>query len=98
MQRLEKIFAQKAAAKRARMTKLVQFLQRHPKPAFSEKVLRGDQGKFFQNLPKSRPRSKGPKAHLHKWHYPLISMRLKSKDWKRFGGKKAAPKVPERPS
>ena len=30
-----------------------------------------------------------------KWHYPLISMHLKGKDWRRFWGKKAAPKVPE---
>ena len=68
------------------------------KPAFSEKKERGDQGKFFKNLPKSRPRLKGPKAHLRKWHYPLISMHLKGKDWKRFWGNKAAPKVPEWPS
>ena len=80
------------------MAKLQQFSQGHPKPAFSEKVQRGDQGKFFKNRPKSSPRLKGPKAHLRKWHYPLISMHLKGKDWKRFWGKKAAPKVPERPS
>ena len=77
------------------MAKLQQFSQGHPKPAFSEKVQRGDQGKFFKNLPKSRPPLKGPKAHLRKWHYPLISMHLKGKDWKRFWGKKPAPKVPE---
>ena len=77
------------------MAKLWQFSQGHPKPAFSEKVQRGDQGKFFKNRPKSGPRLKGPKALLRKWHYPLISMRLKGKDWKRFWGKKAAPKVLE---
>ena len=49
MQRLEKILAQKAAPKSARMARLLQFLQGHPKPAFSEKVQRGDQGKFFEN-------------------------------------------------
>ena len=37
---------------------------------------------------------KGLKALLHKWYYPPISMRLKGKDWKRFWGKKAAPKTP----
>ena len=46
----------------------------------------------------SSPCLKGPKALFHKWHYPLISMHLKVKDWKRFWGKKAAPKVPEWPS
>ena len=35
---------------------------RSPKPAFSEKVQRGDQVKFFKNHPESRPRLKGTKA------------------------------------
>ena len=71
-------------SKSARMAQLSQFKQGHPKPAFSEKVQRGDQGKFFKNRPKSSPRLKGPKALWRKWHYPLISMHLKCKDWKRF--------------
>ena len=71
---------------------------RSPKPAFSEKVQRGDQGKFFKNRPKSSPRLKGPKALLRKWHYSLICMHLNCKDWKRFCRKQAAPKVPEWPS
>ena len=48
-QRLEKILGQKSGSKSSRMTKLWQFWQGHPKPAFSEKVQRGDQGKFFKN-------------------------------------------------
>ena len=98
MQRLEKILAQKAAPKSARMAKLWQFLQGHPKPAFSEKVQRGDQGKFFKNRPKSSHRLKGLKALWRKWHYPPISMHLKGKDWRRFCGDKAATKLSERPS
>ena len=74
MQRLEKILAQKAAQKSARLAKILQFLQGHPKPAFSEKVQMGDQKKFFKNRPKSRPHLKGPTALWPKWHYPLISM------------------------
>ena len=74
------------------------FLQGHPKPAFSKKVQRGEQEKFFKNRPKSSPRLKGLKALLHKCYYPPISMRLKGKDWKRFWGKKAAPKTPGWPS
>ena len=73
-------FGAQGGSKSTRMAKLWQFLQGHPKPAFSEKVRRGDQGKFFKNLQKSRPRLKGPRAHLRKWHYPLISMHLKGKD------------------
>ena len=53
VQRLEKILQQKAAAKSARMAKLWQFFQGHPKPAFSKKVQRGDQGKFYKNRLKS---------------------------------------------
>ena len=44
------------------MTKLFQFLQGHQKPAFSEKVRRGDQGKFLKNHPNSSPRLKTLKA------------------------------------
>ena len=73
-------FAAENDSKSARITKLWQFSQGHPKPAFSEKVQRGDQEKFFKNRPKSSPRLKGPKALWRKWHYPLISMHLKCKD------------------
>ena len=75
---------QKTGSKSARMARLWQFLQGHPKPAFSKKVQRGDQGKFFKNRPKSSPRLKGPKALWRKWHYPRTSMHLKCKDWRRF--------------
>ena len=77
------------------MAKLQQFLQGHPNPAFSEKVQKGDQGKFFKNRPKKRPRLKGPKALWRKWHYPLISMHLNCKDLKNILAQTAAPKVPE---
>ena len=76
VQRLEKILAQKADPKVPDLAKLWQFSQRHPKPAFSEKVQRGDQGKFFKNRQKRGPRLKGPKALWRKWHYPLFSVHL----------------------
>ena len=62
MQRKGNDFGANNGAKSARMAKLQQFLQGHPKPAFSEKVQRGDQEKFFKNRPKSSPRLKGLKA------------------------------------
>ena len=80
------------------MAKLWQFLQGHPKPEFSKKVKRGDQGKFFKNRKKSSPRLKGLKAIWRKWHYLPISMHLKCKDWKRFWRKKRLQRVPEWPS
>ena len=61
--------AEKAAPKSARMAKLVQFLEGHPKPEFSEKVQRGDKGKFLKNRPKSSLRLKGPKALWCKLNY-----------------------------
>ena len=76
------------------MAKLWQFLQGHPKPAFSEKVQRGDQGKFFKNRPKRCPRLKGLKALWRKRHYPLNSMHLKCKDWRRFRRKQRLQKCP----
>ena len=76
------------------MAKLWQFSQSHPKPAFSEKVQRGDQGKFFKNRPKSSLRLKGPKALCRKWHYPQTSMLLRCKDWRRFWRGKRLQKCP----
>ena len=76
------------------MGKLWEFSRAHSKPAFSEKKGRGDQGKFLKNLPKSRPSLKGPKAHLRKWHYPVICMHLKGKDWRRFWAKQRLQKYP----
>ena len=73
-----------SGSKCARMAKLWQFLQGHPKPAFSEKVQKRDQGKFFKNHPKSSPRLKGPKALCRKWHYPRTTILLRWKDWGTF--------------
>ena len=50
MQALEKILEQKRGSKSCLIAKLFQFLQGHPKPAFSEKVEKGDQGKCFKKI------------------------------------------------
>ena len=86
--RLEKIMAQNAAPKVPEWQSYGKFRKVTLNPHFSEKVERGDQGKFFKNRPKSSPRLKGPKALWRKWHYPLISMHLKCKDWKRISRKR----------
>ena len=85
---------QKAAPNSARMAKSLIFLQGHPKPAFSEKVQRGPQEKFFKNRPKRSPRLKGLKALWCKWHYPLNSMHLQCKDQRRFWRKTRLQKCP----
>ena len=80
------------------MAQLSKFLQGHPKPAFSEKVQRGDQRKFFKNRLKSSPHLKGPRSTLPQmvlssdW-YALQGQRLEN-----ILAQKAAPKVPEWPS
>ena len=76
--------AQTPAPNSARMAKSLRFSQGHPKPAFSEKVQRGDQRKFFKNRPRIRAYLKRLKALWRKRHYPSISMHLKCKDGKRF--------------
>ena len=76
------------------MAKLWQFLQGHPKPAFSEKVQKGDQGKLFKNRPEGCPRWKGQKALWRKWHCPPICIHLKNKDWKRFRRKQRLQRCP----
>ena len=50
-----KDFGAQSGSKSARMAKLWQFSHGHPKAPFSEKVQRGEQGKFFKNRPKSSP-------------------------------------------
>ena len=76
------------------MAKLWQFLQGNPKLAFSEKMQRGDQGKCFKNRSKSSPRLKGLKALSRKWNYPVISMHLNCKNWRRFWRKQPLQKCP----
>ena len=72
------------------MGTLWQLSQGHPKPAFSEKVQRGDEEKFFKVPPKNSPHLKKPTALWPKWHYPLISMQLKCKDWRKLWCKKSS--------
>ena len=94
VKRMEMILAQTTAPKVPGWPSDGNFLQGHPKPAFSKKVQRGDQGKFFKNRPKRNHRLKGPKALWRKWHYPLFKMHLKCKDWKGFWRKQRLQKCP----
>ena len=87
-------FGANSGSKSVRMGKLWQLSQGHPKPAFSEKVQRGDQRKFFKNRPKSSLRLKGLKALWRKLNYTSIKMHLKWKDWKRFCRKRRLQKCP----
>ena len=64
------------------------------KPHFQKKCKGGTKGNFSKNRPKRFLRLKGIKAHWGKWHYPLISMHLKCKDWTRFRRKQRLRKGP----
>ena len=77
------------------MVMLWQFRRAHPKPAFSEKVQKGDQKKFLKNRPKSSPHLKGTTALWPNWHSPAISMHLKWKDWRKVWRKKQLQKCPD---
>ena len=53
-------------------------------PHFLNKCKGGTKGNLLKSRPKGCPRWKGPKVLWRKWHYPLISMHLKCKDWNCF--------------
>ena len=84
VQRQETILVQTVPPKVPEWLNYGNFRNVTTKLVFSEKVQRGDQGKFFKKRPKGSPRLKGPKQLWRKRHYPLISMHLKRKDWTRF--------------
>ena len=94
MQGLKKILAQKAAPKLPEWPSYGNFGKVTQNAHFLKKEQRGDEGKFVKNRPKKSPRLKGVKALWRKWHYPLISMHLKCKDWKRFTLKQRLQKCP----
>ena len=94
MQRLEKILPQKAAPKLPERQSYGNFCKVTVNPQFSEKLQRGDQEKIFKNRPKSSSRFKGPRALWRKWHYPLISIHLNCKNWRRFTRKQRLQKCP----
>ena len=73
------------------MGKLWQLSQGHPEPAFSGKVQKGDGEKFSKNRLQSSPCLKSPIKLRTKWHYSLVNMHLKCKE---FGAKKRLQKCP----
>ena len=92
--RLENIFAQTAALKVYEWASYGNYRKVTQNSHFLKKCKRGDNAKFFKNRLRSWARLKGPKALARKWHYPLISMLLKCKDWKRFRCKQRLQRCP----
>ena len=92
--KLEKILAQNGPPKMPEWKSYGKFRKVTLNPHFSEKVERGDQGKFLKNRPKSSPCLKGPKALWRKLNYTLIKMLLKCKHWKIFWRKQRLKKCP----
>ena len=79
------------------MTKLQQFLQGHPKAAFSEKAQTGDQRKFFKKSLKKMPFLKRPKSTLVQTASSSNQYALKVQRLERILAQTAALKVPEWP-
>ena len=94
VQRLEKILAHKAAPKVPEWPSYGNFCKVTQNPHFLKKCKGGTKGNFSKNRPKRFPRLKGIKENWGKWHYPLISMHLKCKDWTRFRRKQRLKKGP----
>ena len=93
LQRLEKILAQTAAPK-VPNGQVMAYFARSPKTRDFWKSAKGGPKEILQKSPESSHRLKGPKARCRKWNYPLISMLLKCKDWKRFWRKQRLQKCP----
>ena len=74
MQRLEKIWVQKAALKVPEWRSYGNFLKITQNTHFLKKCKEGTEENFFKNRPKSKPRLKGPEALWRKWHSTLLSM------------------------
>ena len=68
------------------------------KPAFSEKVQRGDQGKFFKNCLKIKTSFEGQKSTLSQMVLSSNYYALKRKSLEKILAQRAALKVPEWPS
>ena len=77
------------------MAQLRQIMQGHPKPAFSENVQRGHQGKFFKSRPKRSPRLKRLKALWRRMALSSNKYALNVQRLEKILVQKAAPKVPE---
>ena len=80
------------------MAKLWQFRQGHPKPAFSEKVQRRDQEKFFTDRPKNSPQLKKANSTLAEMALSCNYYAVKMQRLDKIVAQKKAPKVPETPS
>ena len=93
VQRLEKIFVQRAAPKGPEWPSYCNLGNVTQNPHFPKKCKRGT-NRNFSKITRKSTRLKGPKALQTKSHYPLLSMLSKCKDWKRFSRKERLQKGP----
>ena len=64
---------------------VIAIFARSPKTRIFGKSAKGEPREIFYKIAlKGCPHWKGPRALWRKWHYPLISMHLKCKDWNCF--------------
>ena len=91
----EEDFGTKSSSKTARMAKLWQFWQGHPKPAFSKKSSKKGPKEIFQKSPKKQPSLERSKSTLAQMALSPNQYALKVQKLETILAQKAAPKVPE---
>ena len=94
VQTLEIMLALSTAPKVRQWPNYGNFCKVTQNPHFLRKWKGGTKGNFSKIAQKKRPRLKGPKGFWRKWHYPVISMRLNTKDWERFWREKRFKECP----
>ena len=94
MQRLEKIFAQTAALKVPEWPSYGNFPTVTQNPHFLKKWKGGTKANFSKIAQNDALAEKAQKALWRKWHYPVIIMHLKCKDWRRFRRERQLQKCP----
>ena len=94
MQRLEKILAQTAALRMPQWPSYANFCKVTQNPHFLKKCKRGTKGNLSKIAQKVALVWKAQKQSCAKWHYLLISIHLKCKDWRRFKRKQRLKKWP----
>ena len=89
-----KRFSRKQRLQKCPNGQVMAIFARSPKSRIFWKSAKGGPKEIFKYRPKRCPPLKGPKAYWRKWHYPLISVRLKCKNWRRFRHKQRLKKGP----
>ena len=90
LQRLEKILRQTSGCKSAGWSSYGNLGKVTQNPHLLKKCKGGTKRNFSKIVHKNSPYLKKPTALWPKWHYPVIIMQLKCKDWTKLWRKKSS--------